>query len=144
VSAHPHPRSSPRSAGLPATPSPPPGPRPPRPAAPGGTGLPISERVDRVFGALADPTRRHLIEALAAEPGATATGLAETLPISRQAVAKHLKLLGEAGLVTSHRRGRESLFELDPEPLAEAIAWIGSVGAEWDSRLDGLRRLVSD
>ena len=100
------------------------------------------ERVDLVFGALADPTRRHLIELLAAEPGATATGLAATLPISRQAVAKHLKLLHEAGLVSSRRRGREALFELEPEPLSEAVAWIGSVGAEWDRGLDGLRRLL--
>jgi DNA-binding transcriptional ArsR family regulator len=104
---------------------------------------PIDERVDLVFGALADPTRRHLIELLAAEPGATATGLAATMPISRQAVAKHLKLLHEAGLVSSQRRGREALFELDPEPLGEAVAWIGAVGAEWDQRLDGLRRLLS-
>lgn len=103
---------------------------------------PEDERVDLVFGALADPTRRHLMELLAAEPGATATGLAATLPISRQAVAKHLKLLHEAGLVSSRRRGRESLFELDPEPLGEAVAWIGSVGAEWDQRLDGLRQLL--
>ena len=98
--------------------------------------------LDHVFGALADPTRRHLIELLAAEPGATATGLAATLPISRQAVAKHLKLLHEAGLVSSRRRGREALFELEPEPLGEAVAWIGSVGAEWDRRLDGLRQLL--
>ena len=103
---------------------------------------PIEERVDLVFGALADPTRRHLIELLAAEPGATATGLAATMPISRQAVAKHLKLLGEAGLVRSRRRGREALFELEPEPLGEAVAWIGSVGADWDQSLDGLRRLL--
>ena len=104
---------------------------------------PEDERVDLVFGALSDPTRRHLIELLAAEPGATATGLAATLPISRQAVAKHLKLLHEAGLVSSRRRGREALFELDPEPLGEAVAWIGSVGAEWDRRLDGLRQLLA-
>jgi DNA-binding transcriptional ArsR family regulator len=104
---------------------------------------PLEERVDLVFGALADPTRRHLIELLAAEPGATATGLAATLPISRQAVAKHLKLLGEAGLVSSRRRGREALFELDPEPLGEAVTWIGSVGTEWDRSLDGLRHLLA-
>ena len=64
------------------------------------------------------------------------------LPISRQAVAKHLKLLGEAGLVSSHRHGREALFELDAAPLAEAAAWIGAVGAEWDGRLGRLRRLL--
>lgn len=99
-------------------------------------------RVDAVFSALADPTRRHLVEALAAQPGATATGLASGLPISRQAVAKHLKLLAEAGLVSSHRSGREALFELDTEPLVEAVAWIDAVGAEWDHSLAGLKQLV--
>jgi DNA-binding transcriptional ArsR family regulator len=99
-------------------------------------------RVDAVFHALADPTRRHLVEALAAAPGATATGLASSLPISRQAVAKHLKLLADAGLVCSHRRGREALFELDTEPLGEAVAWIGAIGTEWDRNLTGLRRLL--
>jgi DNA-binding transcriptional ArsR family regulator len=108
-------------------------------AAPGqGDGV----RVDTVFSALADPTRRHLVEALAAQPGATATGLASGLPISRQAVAKHLKLLAEAGLVSSQRSGREALFELDTEPLVEAVAWIDAVGAEWDRSLAGLKRLV--
>jgi DNA-binding transcriptional ArsR family regulator len=99
--------------------------------------------VDAVFGALADPTRRHLIEALAAEPGATATALASSLPISRQAVAKHLGLLDRAGLVSRRRSGREARFELEPERLAEAAAWIGAVGAEWDGRLGGLREALA-
>jgi DNA-binding transcriptional ArsR family regulator len=98
--------------------------------------------VDAVFAALADPTRRHLVETLAAHPGASATALAAELPISRQAVSKHLKLLGEAGLVSSHRSGRESLFELDVRPLTEAAAWIGAVGAEWDNRLGRLQQLL--
>jgi DNA-binding transcriptional ArsR family regulator len=113
-----------------------PHPRSPEPAAE------LDTRVGAVFGALADPTRRHLVEALAAEPGATATGLAASLPISRQAVAKHLHLLGQAGLVSAHRSGREALFELDPRPLADAAAWIGAVGAEWDGRLGRLRGLL--
>jgi len=99
-------------------------------------------RVGAVFGALADPTRRHLVQSLAAHPGASATALAAGLPISRQAVAKHLKLLGEAGLVSSRRSGREALFELEPSPLAEAAEWIGAVGAEWDGRLARLRELL--
>ena len=103
---------------------------------------PEDERVDLVFGALADPTRRHLMELLAAEPGATATGLAATLPISRQAVAKHLATLGRAGLVSESRRGREHRFELDPRPLADAAAWLTTVGAEWDTRLADLQRLL--
>jgi DNA-binding transcriptional ArsR family regulator len=95
-----------------------------------------------VFAALADPTRRHLVEALAARGGATATRLAAELPISRQAVAKHLATLGRAGLVSQSRRGRESLFELDPRPLADAASWLNAVGAEWDTRLTDLQRLM--
>jgi DNA-binding transcriptional ArsR family regulator len=95
-----------------------------------------------VFAALADPTRRHLVAALANSGGATATGLAAELPISRQAVAKHLATLGRAGLVSHSRHGRESRFELDPRPLADAAAWLSSVGAEWDSRLTDLQRLL--
>jgi DNA-binding transcriptional ArsR family regulator len=99
-------------------------------------------RVGAVFAALADPTRRHLVEMLAAAPGATATGLAATLPISRQAVAKHLATLDHAGLVSGSRSGRELRFELRTRPLAEAAAWMATVGAEWDGRLDDLRRLL--
>lgn len=95
-----------------------------------------------VFAALADPTRRHLVEALAAGGGATATGLAAELPISRQAVAKHLATLSRAGLVSRSRHGRESRFELDPRPLADAAGWLTAVGAEWDTRLTGLQRLL--
>lgn len=104
---------------------------------PGGEG-----QVDAVFAALADPTRRHLVEMLAAQPGATATGLAAALPISRQAVAKHLAMLDGAGLVSSERRGRELRFQLQPRPLGDASAWMASVGAEWDGRLRRLTRLL--
>ena len=95
-----------------------------------------------VFAALADPTRRHLVAKLAEHGGATATGLAAELPISRQAVAKHLAALGGAGLVEGRRRGRETLYELRPQRLDEAAEWIAAVGAEWDDRLERLRRLV--
>jgi DNA-binding transcriptional ArsR family regulator len=95
-----------------------------------------------VFAALADPTRRHLVAALAEHGEATATGLAAELPISRQAVAKHLATLGRAGLVSERRRGREHRFELDPRPLADAAAWLSAVGADWDSRLADLQRLL--
>jgi DNA-binding transcriptional ArsR family regulator len=107
----------------------------PQPSGPGADAA-----AGAVFTALADPTRRHLLTALAANGGATATGLAAELPISRQAVAKHLATLGRAGLVSQSRRGRESLFELDPRPLADAAAWLTTVGAEWDTRLADLQR----
>ena len=71
-------------------------------------------RVDAVFGALADPNRRYLVEALAKRETATATELAAELPVTRQAVAKHLTALGEAGLVESDRVGRETRYRLTP------------------------------
>jgi DNA-binding transcriptional ArsR family regulator len=97
---------------------------------------------DHVFVALADPTRRHLIETLASRDGASATALAADLPISRQAVSKHLAALSSAGLVRSHRSGRETVYELEPEPLQDAAAWIAEVGEEWDDRLARLQRLL--
>ena len=66
--------------------------------------------------------------------------LSSDLPISRQAVAKHLATLGRAGLVSESHRGREHRFELDPRPLADAAAWLTSVGAEWDTKLADLQR----
>lgn len=105
---------------------------------PGGPGA--EDAAGAVFAALADPTRRHLVAVLGRGGGATATGLAAELPISRQAVAKHLATLGRAGLVSHSRRGRESVFELDPRPLADAAEWLTAVGAEWDTRLADLQR----
>ena len=92
-----------------------------------------------VFAALADPNRRHLVEALARRE-ATATELAADLPVTRQAVAKHLTALREAGLVDARREGRETRYRLTPGPLGEALTWMQEVGAAWDSRLDALRR----
>jgi DNA-binding transcriptional ArsR family regulator len=97
--------------------------------------------VTDVFAALADPNRRHLLEALARSE-ASATQLATDLPVTRQAVAKHLAALRDAGLVESRRAGRETLYSLNPGPLADALAWITRVGDEWDTRLDALRRHV--
>jgi DNA-binding transcriptional ArsR family regulator len=97
-----------------------------------------------VFDALADPTRRDVLRRLAREGPASATGLASSLPVSRQAVAKHLAALEEAGLVEGQRRGRERLFRLQPAPLTEATAWMAEVADRWDERLDSLRRLVED
>jgi DNA-binding transcriptional ArsR family regulator len=95
-----------------------------------------------VFGALADPTRRRVVETLARGGTVTASGLAEQLPITRQAVAKHLDALRGADLVAATRVGRETRYELRPKPLDEAARWIEMVGAEWDERLAGLRRSV--
>ncbi|MBD0329113.1 MAG: winged helix-turn-helix transcriptional regulator [Thermoleophilia bacterium] len=92
-----------------------------------------------VFGALADPNRRRLLDALASREDANVTELAAGLPVTRQAVAKHLATLRDAGLVEGERRGRETRYRLRAQPLAEAMSWMARVGAEWDDRLAALR-----
>jgi len=99
--------------------------------------------VTDVFDALADPNRRYVLEALADRETATATELAAELPVTRQAVAKHLAALSEAGLVESRREGRETRYELTPAPLGDAMDWMASVGAQWDARLARLTRHLS-
>jgi DNA-binding transcriptional ArsR family regulator len=96
--------------------------------------------VDSIFAALADPTRRAVILALSESGPVTATQLAAQLPVTRQAVAKHLEALAEAGLAEGERSGREKRYRLTPAPLSEAMAWMVGVGAEWDVRLEALRR----
>ena len=96
------------------------------------------ERADAVFGALSDPTRRRLLSAVAQRPQTTATELAADLPISRQAVVKHLSALADAGLLDRERSGREVLYRVTPEPLSDAVSWIAQVGGRWDERLAAL------
>ena len=97
------------------------------------------ERAGAVFAALADPTRRALLGRVADDPGVTATVLATPLPVSRQAVVKHLQALQEAGLVIGERNGREVQWSMTPGALTDAIAWMADVGAQWDHRLERLR-----
>jgi DNA-binding transcriptional ArsR family regulator len=99
---------------------------------------------DAVFAALADPTRRRMIEILAGRPTETATGFAAELPITRQAVTKHLKTLRRARLVHAARAGRETRYALDANALGEVSEWVRLVGAEWDERLRRLERALSD
>jgi DNA-binding transcriptional ArsR family regulator len=96
-----------------------------------------------VFGALSDPNRRRMLDVLA-DRDATATELAAELPVTRQAVSKHLATLRDAGLVEGERQGRETRYRLRPEPLAEAMTWMARVGAEWDDRLGSLRRHLAN
>lgn len=96
-------------------------------------------RIDHVFAALGDPGRRALVEAVAARGNATATELAAELPVSRQAVAKQLTTLADAGLLHATRAGRETRYEVTPAPLEDAVAWMIDVGAQWDDRLAALR-----
>ena len=91
--------------------------------------------VDEVFFALADPTRREVLRSVARRPELTASRLAGELPMTRQAVTKHLAALDRAGLVESRREGRETRYTLTPAPLADAMRWMDEVGAQWDDRL---------
>jgi DNA-binding transcriptional ArsR family regulator len=95
--------------------------------------------VETVLGALADPTRRQVLEALARYPAASASALARELPISRQMVLKHLAVLQDAGLVRSQRVGREVLFQVHSPPLVETADWLTSLAGQWDSRLADLK-----
>jgi DNA-binding transcriptional ArsR family regulator len=101
-----------------------------------------AEPADAVFAALADATRRSILAAVSERGPVTATALAAELPISRQAVAKHLALLREAGLVRADREGRETRFTARPEPLHDVAAWATATGRRWDDRLDKLRLLT--
>ncbi len=104
----------------------------------------MSERQDPaglVFEALADPMRRQLLQTISDGPQ-TATQLATGLPITRQAVAKHLAALSHAGLVERQRAGRDVRYHVTPEPLSDAVSWIADVGGQWDDRLDRLARLT--
>lgn len=101
-------------------------------------------RADRdpglIFDALADGTRRAVLRTVAEDGPLTATELAARLPVTRQAVAKHLATLEAAGLVSSAREGRDVRFRFDPTPLDDAVAWIGAVGERWEQRLATLNR----
>lgn len=97
-----------------------------------------------VFAALGDPTRRQIVDWLVSEGSGTATGFAQRLPISRQAVAKHLKELEEAGVVASNRIGRETRFSLKPGKLHEAAGWLESRAAAWDRTLGRLERHLAE
>lgn len=91
-----------------------------------------------VFDALGDPTRRRLLADLSALGEASCTDLSRGMPISRQAVNKHLNALHDAGLVSTQRQGREVVYRVRPEPLTEAVRWMTQVGAAWDVRLERL------
>ncbi|CAN5475368.1 metalloregulator ArsR/SmtB family transcription factor [soil metagenome] len=95
---------------------------------------------DAVFAALADPTRRRLLALVGERGEVTATQLAVELPVTRQAVHKHLASLEGAGLVRGARTGREVRYRLTPAPLSDAMAWMTTVGAQWDARLAALER----
>ena len=97
-----------------------------------------------VFIALADPTRRRVLDLLAAHGHGTATSLAAELPVSRPAVIKHLAVLDRAGLVAARRHGREVRYVVRSAPLQETAAWMARLAAQWDARLEAIRALAED
>jgi DNA-binding transcriptional ArsR family regulator len=101
--------------------------------------------VDEVFVALADGTRRRMLELLAAQGSATATSLSGSFPVTRQAIAKHLQVLADAGLATSERRGRETQWTLTPEALTPAMSWMASLGGgAFEDRLSAVQRHLDE
>ncbi len=98
--------------------------------------------VEDVLGALADPTRRTLLDHLARHGTATATMLADELPISRQGVTQHLALLTSAGLVEGRRAGRERRFHVRPEALLDTSSWMADLAHRWDGRLARIKDLA--
>lgn len=97
-----------------------------------------------VFEALSDPTRRRILDRLRSSGPLSVTEVADPLPMSRQAVTKHLDALEATGLVRSRRRGRRRMHELDPGPLREVQAWLAPYAEAWDRRLERLRRHVEE
>jgi DNA-binding transcriptional ArsR family regulator len=97
--------------------------------------------IDEVFKALADPTRRRLLDELFEQDGQTLSALGQRLPMTRFGVAKHLKVLEEAGLVTTRRRGREKLHFLNPVPIREVHdRWVSKYAEPWAAALTGLKQ----
>jgi DNA-binding transcriptional ArsR family regulator len=96
------------------------------------------------FMAIADPTRRALLDRLRDGGPMTLTALADGLPMTRQAATKHLDALERAGLITVRHAGRTRVHELDPEPLRDIDRWLAPYAREWDERLGRLRRHVEE
>ncbi|MFC4375975.1 ArsR/SmtB family transcription factor [Nocardia halotolerans] len=101
----------------------------------------LEATAERVFVALADPSRRSVLAALAADGPATATDLADRLPITRQAITKHLALLADAGLVIAEPGERRRVrYRLDSAPMQVAQQFLAALARDWDGSLDALRR----
>lgn len=105
----------------------------------------MSDPIGPVFAALADPTRRHVVETLVREGSTSVPALSAALPITRQAIAKHLAALGEAGLIerAPEGAGREVRYRLRPGALGPASTWLDETAAAWDDRLGRLKQAVA-
>ena len=97
---------------------------------------------DDLWSAIGDPTRRRMLDLLLAGGGGTATTLSDRLPVTRQAVAKHLGVLDRVGLVRQMPVGREVRYRVDAAQLARAVEQLSTVGATWDARLRRIKRIA--
>ncbi|SER76912.1 DNA-binding transcriptional regulator, ArsR family [Pedococcus cremeus] len=97
---------------------------------------------DELWSAVGDPTRRRMLDILLAAGGGTATSLSDQLPISRQAVAKHLAVLDRAGLVHGASAGRERRYQISEAQFARAVAQLTAVSDAWDRRLARIKRIA--
>ena len=104
----------------------------------------MDEAAGVVFAALADPTRRRVLRLVAEHGPTSATLLERELPVTRQAIVKHLTVLHRAGLVSGKRTGQVVRYALVPGPLDEVSDWISEIGSRWDERLARLRQIVLD
>ena len=103
---------------------------------------PVAAGVDELWSAVGDPTRRRMLDVLLDRGEATATTVAAELPVTRQAVTKHLALLDRAGLVEGRRLGREVRYAVRPQRLDVAVRSMAEVAAEWDGRLRAIKRIA--
>jgi predicted transcriptional regulator len=97
---------------------------------------------DDLWSAIGDPTRRRMLDLLLSDGPGTATTLSDHLPVTRQAVSKHLVVLDRAGLVRATPAGRERRYQVDEAQLARAVAQLSDVGATWDARLRRIKRIA--
>jgi DNA-binding transcriptional ArsR family regulator len=102
----------------------------------------VAEVDDDLWSAVGEPTRRRMLDLLLVAGEGTATTLARQLPVTRQAVAKHLGVLDRVGLVRATSAGRERRYRVDDAQLARAVAQLSSVGSAWDARLQRIRRIA--
>lgn len=102
----------------------------------------VAQRSEQLWAAIGEPTRRRIVDLLLERGDASASALAAEMPVTRQAVAKHLTVLERAGLVTGSRQGREVLWSVRPGVLDEATAEMNRIAARWDRRLGRIKEIA--
>jgi ArsR family transcriptional regulator, cadmium/lead-responsive transcriptional repressor len=97
---------------------------------------------DELWSAIGDPSRRRVLDLVVSNSEVSASWLAGRVPFSRQAVAKHLAVLEQAGLVTKRKQGREVLYQVEADRLDQATRAMADLAAQWDRRLATIKRLA--